>query len=135
MLLESYYSKRVYLMLGRIPISLSKVLEQHSDTLYANEYLSRKTSILLAILVKKLINFIPSMHVQSKVRNTWNESVGSASYHLLCVSLTLLLSTDDKSLPRASLCLSSVMTCCLFPVKVNYNEDFLIPYLYFSEQS
>lgn len=99
MLLESYYSKRVYLMLGRIPISLSKVLEQHSDTLYANEYLSRKTSILLAILVKKLINFIPSTHVQSKVRNTWNESVGSASYHSLCVPLTLLLSTDDKSLP------------------------------------
>lgn len=123
MLLESYYSKRFYLVLGMIPISLSKVLEQHSDTLYSNEHLSRKP-ILLAILVKKLINFIPSKHVQSKVRNTWSERVGSASYHSLCVSLTLLLSTDDKNLPWASLCLSSVMACCLFPVKVNYNEDF-----------
>lgn len=78
MLLESYCSKRVYLVLGRIPISLSKVLEQHSDILYSNEHLSRKPSILLAILVKKLIKFIPSKHVQSKVRNTWNERVGSA---------------------------------------------------------
>lgn len=98
MLLESYYSKRYYLMIGRIPLSVSKVLEQHSDTLYSNEYLSRKPPILLATLVKKLINFRPSKHVQSKVRNTWNESTGSASYHYACLWLYFCQQLQKSSL-------------------------------------
>lgn len=53
MLFDIYYIKRFYLMLGRIPASLSKVPEQHLDTLYSSEYLSRKLPVLLATLVKR----------------------------------------------------------------------------------
>lgn len=123
-LFESYYSKRFYLRLGRIPVSLSKVLEHHSDTLYYKEYLSRKPPILFAIFVKRLINFRPSKHVSFKVRNTWNKNTGSTSYHYVCFFFDSTFVNRYKSLHWASLRISSVMASCLFLVKVNYNEDF-----------
>lgn len=48
MLVKSSYDNRYYL----ISVSLGKIIEQHSDTLYSAEHLSRKHLIGLAVFMK-----------------------------------------------------------------------------------